>query len=87
MRNLMRWTGCSLPEAVSTVSENVARMMGVDGRGEGGGGRGVLLEGRRADLCVLSEAGELLQTWVAGRKVWDLEEEVGRVEDDGERRG
>ncbi|OCL12137.1 carbohydrate esterase family 9 protein [Glonium stellatum] len=69
--------GCGVAEAVMSVTENVAALMGVDGVG----GRGVLREGRRADLCVLSEEGEVLQTWVAGRKVWDKEEEVARREE------
>lgn len=81
VRNLTEWSGCDIAEAVGTVTENVARFMAIEGE------RGVLKEGRRADLTVLSEQGEVLQTWVAGRKVWDKEEEIGRVEDDGEARG
>jgi N-acetylglucosamine-6-phosphate deacetylase len=73
VRNLMAWSGCGIAEAVATVTENVAAMMGVDGVG----GCGVLKEGRRADLAVLSEEGVVLQTWVAGRKVWDKEEAEG----------
>lgn len=69
VRNLMAWTGCGVAAAVRTVTENVAAMMGVDGEG----GVGVLREGRRADLVVLSEEGEVLQTWVAGRMVWERE--------------
>ncbi|KAF2190614.1 carbohydrate esterase family 9 protein [Zopfia rhizophila CBS 207.26] len=83
VRNLMKWTGCGIAEAVATVTENVAGFMGIDGDG----GRGVLRKGRRADLCVLSEAGEVLQTWIAGVKVWDREEDVRLREDDGEARG
>jgi N-acetylglucosamine-6-phosphate deacetylase len=83
VRNLMQWSGCGIAEAVGTVTENVGRFMGVDGVG----GRGILREGRRADLCVLSEEGEVLQTWVAGHKVWDKEEEVAGREADGEARG
>ncbi|KAJ6191725.1 hypothetical protein J3E72DRAFT_416396 [Bipolaris maydis] len=49
MRNLMIGTGCSIAEAVGTVTENVAAFMGIDGKG----GRGILQEGRRADLTVL----------------------------------
>lgn len=79
----MAWSGCGIAEAVGTVTENVAGVMGLDREG----GRGVLKEGMRADLTVLSEKGEVLQTWVAGVKVWDGEEEVGRREDDGEARG
>lgn len=70
VRNLMKWTGCGIAEAVRTVTENVAALMGIDGEG----GRGTLLESRRADLCVLSEDGEVLQTWIAGKKVWQKSE-------------
>lgn len=83
VRNLMEWSGCGIAEAVGTVTQNVAQFMGIDGWG----GRGVLREGRRADLCVLSEKGEVLQTWVAGLKVWDREEDVAKREDDAEARG
>jgi N-acetylglucosamine-6-phosphate deacetylase len=76
----MEWSGCGIAEAVGTVTENVAGLMGIDGEG----GRGVLKEGRRADLTVLSEAGEVLQTWVAGVKVWDKDEEVMMREDNDE---
>ncbi|OCK77731.1 carbohydrate esterase family 9 protein [Lepidopterella palustris CBS 459.81] len=79
VRNLRAWTGCGIAEAVSTVTENVARLMGVDGVG----GQGVLIEGRKADLAVLSEEGEVLQTWVAGRKVWDREEALAAKEETG----
>lgn len=83
VRNLMDWSGCGIAEAVGTVTENVAAFMGVDGEG----GRGILKEGRRADLTVLNEQGEVLQTWVAGHKVWDKEEDIRAHEDDGEARG
>lgn len=79
----MEWSGCGIAEAVGTVTENVAALMGIDEEG----GRGVLKEGRRADLTVLSEEGEILQTWVAGNKVWDRDEEVTRWEENGEARG
>jgi N-acetylglucosamine-6-phosphate deacetylase len=83
VRNLMEWSGCGIAEAVGSVTQNVAELMGVDGDG----GRGVLKEGRRADLCVLNEGGEVLQTWIAGVKAWDKEEELERKEDNGETRG
>lgn len=81
VRNLMNWSGCSIAEAVGTVTENVATFMGLDGE------RGFLREGRRADLTILNEQGEVLQTWVSGHKVWDREEELSKHEDDGEARG
>ena len=64
VRNLMRWSGCSLAQAVRCVTENVAEMMGLEHTGK-------LEEGRRADFVVLSEEGDVQQTWVAGRKVWE----------------
>ncbi|KAK8169484.1 hypothetical protein IWX90DRAFT_485424 [Phyllosticta citrichinensis] len=87
VRNLMAWTGCSVAEAVRCCTENVAAFMGVDGfevpgmppalgsaaNGKGGPGVGVLKQGRRADLVVLNDDGEVLQTWIAGRKVWERE--------------
>ncbi|KAK7515065.1 n-acetylglucosamine-6-phosphate deacetylase-like protein [Phyllosticta citriasiana] len=87
VRNLMAWTGCSVAEAVRCCTENVAAFMGVDGfevpgmppalgsaaSGKGGPGVGVLKQGRRADLVVLSDEGEVLQTWIAGRKAWERE--------------
>ncbi|KAF1851797.1 carbohydrate esterase family 9 protein [Cucurbitaria berberidis CBS 394.84] len=83
VRNLMKWSGCGIAEAVGTVTENVAAFMGINEKG----GRGVLKEGRKADLTVLSEQGEVLQTWINGSKVWDKEEEIRAREDDGETRG
>jgi N-acetylglucosamine-6-phosphate deacetylase len=83
VRKLMEWSSCGIAEAVGTVTENVAGFMGIDGVR----GRGVLKEGRRADLTVLSEEGEVLQTWIAGNKVWDREAEVTKREEDGETRG
>ncbi|KAL8946613.1 MAG: hypothetical protein Q9222_007016 [Ikaeria aurantiellina] len=63
VRNLKRWSGCSLAEAVRCATENVARMMGVDGE------RGVIKEGRRADFVVLNDEGEVLGTWIAAEEV------------------
>lgn len=83
VRNLMEWSGCGIAEAVGAVTENVASFMGINGEG----GRGILKEGRRADLTVLNEQGEVLQTWVSGTKVWDKEDDIRAHEDDAEARG
>lgn len=64
LQNLMKWSGCNVAEAVRCVTENVADFMGDETRGK-------LESGRRADFVVLSEEGEVLQTWVAGLKVWE----------------
>lgn len=64
VRNLVKWSGCSLAEAVRCVTANVADMMGLADRGR-------LTEGSRADFVVLNDEGDVLQTWVGGRKVWE----------------
>ena len=64
VRNLMKWTGCDVAAAVQCVTENVAKFMGVEDRGR-------LEAGRRADFVIMNDEGEILQTWVAGKKVWE----------------
>lgn len=64
IQNIMKWSGCNVAEAVRCVTENVAEFMGDKTRGK-------LEEGRRADFVVLNDEGEVLQTWVAGLKVWE----------------
>ncbi|CAD0111398.1 unnamed protein product, partial [Aureobasidium uvarum] len=64
IQNMMKWSGCSVAEAVRCVTENVADLMGDKSRGK-------LEAGRRADFVVLNDEGEVLQTWVAGLKVWE----------------
>lgn len=68
VKNLVRWSGCTLAQAVRCVTENVADMMGVEDRGH-------LREGARADFVVLNDDGEVLQTWVAGKKVWERDQQ------------
>ena len=63
IRNLMKWSGCNVAEAVRTVTENIANFMGIADRGK-------LEEGRRADFVVLDDAGYVQETWIAGVKVW-----------------
>lgn len=64
VRNLMRWSGCDVAQAVRCVTENVAEMMGERTRGR-------LEAGRRADFVVMDDEGYVLQTWVAGKMVWE----------------
>ncbi len=45
------------------MTENVADIIGLKDRSK-------IEEGRRADLITLSDSGEVLQTWIGGRKVW-----------------
>ncbi|KAK4548014.1 hypothetical protein LTR36_010734 [Oleoguttula mirabilis] len=64
VKNLMEWSGCSIAEAVQCVTQNVADFIG-DGH------RGKLEAGRKADFVILDDEGNVLQTWVGGRKVWE----------------
>ncbi|KAK4506848.1 hypothetical protein PRZ48_000581 [Zasmidium cellare] len=64
VRNVVQWSGCSVAEAVRCVTENVVIMMGEEGRGK-------VEEGRRADFVVLDDEGHVLETWIAGKKVWE----------------
>ncbi|KAL8710296.1 MAG: hypothetical protein Q9220_005066 [cf. Caloplaca sp. 1 TL-2023] len=64
VKNLKRWSGCSLAEAVRCATENVAGMMGVETE------RGVIELGRRADFVVLNDGGEVLGTWVRAKEVF-----------------
>lgn len=66
VKNLIKWSGCSVAEAVRCVTENVADMMGVMDRG-------MLQEGRRADFVVLDDEGNVLETWIQGQQIWRAE--------------
>ncbi|UCF38277.1 MAG: amidohydrolase family protein [Acidobacteriota bacterium] len=67
--NLMRYTGCSLADAVQTVTQNPARLYGWNDRGE-------LAPGKRADLVVFRiENSKLVvqMTMVAGKVVYEAD--------------
>jgi N-acetylglucosamine-6-phosphate deacetylase len=66
VKNIIKWSGCTVAEAVRCVTENVADMMGIMDRG-------VLQEGRRADFVVLDDDGNVLETWIEGQQVWRAE--------------
>jgi|SRR5882672_1255879 len=59
VRNLSRFAGWSLPQAVAAASRNPARVGGV-------ANKGVLAAGTDADFIVLNPAGEVLRTFVGG---------------------
>jgi N-acetylglucosamine-6-phosphate deacetylase len=63
VKNIIKWSGCDVAEAVRTVTENVVDLMGVKDRG-------MLEQGRRADFVVLDDAGDVKETWIAGVQVW-----------------
>jgi N-acetylglucosamine-6-phosphate deacetylase len=63
--NVMKFTGCSLGEAVNMASGNVARIYNFSDRGS-------LAAGKRADLILYELDGTKLnikQTWIKGRIV------------------
>lgn len=66
VQNVIRWTGCSVAEAVRCVTENVVDLMGDETRGK-------IEAGRRADFVVLDDEANVLQTWIGGKKVWEKE--------------
>ena len=59
----MAWSGCGVAGAVKCVTENPAKFMGESNRGK-------LEAGRRADLVILDDNANVLETWVHGKKVW-----------------
>jgi len=66
IENVMRYTGCSLEDAIRMASTNPARLMGFEHLGE-------IREGKRADLILFTlEDGKMniQKTWVAGNVVY-----------------
>jgi N-acetylglucosamine-6-phosphate deacetylase len=61
---LMKFTGCSMADAVRTVTENPARAMGL------WESKGSITEGKDADIVILDEEGTVEMTIVAGRIVY-----------------
>ena len=61
MKNLMKYTGCSLPEALRTVTATPAVLLGIGGR------KGQIAVGFDADLVLLSRNHSVDMTIVAGK--------------------
>jgi N-acetylglucosamine-6-phosphate deacetylase len=64
VRNLVAFTGCTLADAIATVTSTPADLLGLTDRGR-------IAVGARADLVVLDGDGQLRSTWIAGRCVHD----------------
>jgi N-acetylglucosamine-6-phosphate deacetylase len=64
LRNLLRWTGWSLAEALRAVTLNPARLLHCEER------KGFLREGADADLVVLTTDCQVVQTIVGGQTVF-----------------
>jgi N-acetylglucosamine-6-phosphate deacetylase len=62
VRNFAQFTGMSLGTAVTAASFNPAKLIGQDAEW------GSIEEGRSADFVVLSASGEVLETFLGGRR-------------------
>ena len=64
VRNAMRLAGTTLPQAVRMASANPARVLGLEDK------LGSISVGRSADLVLLDDKVDVIQTWVAGESVY-----------------
>ncbi|KAF8622659.1 hypothetical protein AX15_006770 [Amanita polypyramis BW_CC] len=64
VRNLAKFTGCSIGEAVKCATYNPAKCLNIENK------KGTLRPGADADLIVLDRHGNVLSTWIKGKKVW-----------------
>jgi N-acetylglucosamine-6-phosphate deacetylase len=64
IRNVASWNVMSSHDAVAACTLRPARLLGVERQ------HGTLRAGARADLVALSDAGEVVATWVGGREVF-----------------
>jgi N-acetylglucosamine-6-phosphate deacetylase len=65
VKNMPAMTGCTLPQAINMASVNVAGILGLKDRG-------MLIEGKRADLLLFTKGKEtfhIKNTWVGGTLV------------------
>ena len=63
VRNMTKWSGCSLAEAVRMVTLNPARLLGLENKGR-------LAPGCEADIVIMNQDGEIELTMRAGKIVY-----------------
>jgi N-acetylglucosamine-6-phosphate deacetylase len=63
VRNLVSYTGCSVPDAIATVTSTPARLLGLTDRGR-------LAPTARADITVLDDRLRIVETVVGGEVAW-----------------
>ncbi|MDT8898125.1 N-acetylglucosamine-6-phosphate deacetylase [Thermanaerothrix sp. 4228-RoL] len=73
MRNLMAFSGCTLAEALCTVTSTPAAVLGLEDRG-------YLRPGYRADLVLLSVTHEVVITLIGGEPVFGNEKVAERLQ-------
>lgn len=72
VNNLLRWTGCSIPDAIRTVTTTPAAMLGISVKGN-------LSPGADADLVVLESGHDadgftalsITEVWKFGTQVYN----------------
>ena len=64
LRNLMAFTGEPMEKVLPLLTENPARLIGIDGR------KGAIEVGYDADFAVLGDQGQVYRTIVSGRTVY-----------------
>jgi N-acetylglucosamine-6-phosphate deacetylase len=70
LRNAVSWLDISLPEAIAMVSNNPAKVIGVDNC------KGKLQVGYDADLVILDQDLNIMQTWIGGEIVYQSKKVV-----------
>jgi N-acetylglucosamine-6-phosphate deacetylase len=78
LRNVCRFAGIELRDAVAACTLRPARLLGVERE------RGTLRPGARADLALLDADARVVETWRAGSPVWTSE--TLRSDENGARR-
>jgi N-acetylglucosamine-6-phosphate deacetylase len=63
VRNLVEYTGCSLADALATVTTTPADLLGLSDRGR-------IAVGARADFTIIDDTGNLHRTVIAGETAW-----------------
>ncbi|MCJ1244068.1 hypothetical protein MMC30_001265 [Trapelia coarctata] len=66
VRNLIKYSGCNIAQAVRCVTENAVNMMDIRDRG-------IIEAGRRADIAFLDSEGHVEKVWIKGREVFARE--------------
>jgi N-acetylglucosamine-6-phosphate deacetylase len=64
VRNLSEFAGWTRAQAIAACTLAPARLLGIEAE------RGTLRPGARADLAVLGSRAEVVETWIAGRRVY-----------------
>lgn len=70
-RNLRRFTGCSIVQAVECATLHPAQVLGISDK------KGTLNYGADADFILMDDDMNVKETWIASRRVWTSDQEPG----------